>query len=164
MAKKLLSKNIIGSGIVIIITLIAMYGALKVPMGTIQKPEPGFFPTYVCILLLIICAYAIVKELLFPPKQQIEEIDLWDEDGGGADGESNMKAVIIVSVLLILYLFLLPILGYMISTLLMMFALLRVYQYKNWWISIIVAIIVTGLSYLIFHVWFGTLLPTGLWI
>jgi Na+/pantothenate symporter len=54
-------------------------------------------------------------------------------------------------------------LGYLITTFLAMLLLFGIYERKRWWVALVGSIIVTVITYVVFHVLLNVQLPEGFW-
>ena len=84
-----------------------------------------------------------------------------EEVQGAAFGKQGLAKIISVLLSLFLYAMLMEWLGFLIVTLLLFVFLLKVIEKKKWWLTILVGLIVTAISYLIFEVGLQSQLPKG---
>ena len=66
-----------------------------------------------------------------------------------------------VVITLLLYPLFLEWMGFLISTPIMLFAVLRLVRYRTWLRSLIVALVITTASYIVFSYWMGVYFPKG---
>lgn len=127
--------------------------SLKLGIGNVQKPGPGFVPFLTSILLLSLSSLIFIKEIRGSA-----------EDGGKISfiKWENLTKPINLMIALIGYTFLFETLGYLISTFLLMLAMFIIYEAKRWHVQMITAAIIVSLSFLLFYVWLRVPLPTGL--
>ncbi|CEP69389.1 Protein of unknown function DUF1468 [Moorella glycerini] len=155
-----ISRNVMGALGIGIITLIYLYEAFQLPFGSAGAPDMGFVPVLMGIALLVLCIMLIGKELLLPAKSVGQEVDLWDEEG---EGESTgFKKPLIIIVALLIYPIILVNLGFILSTIILLFIALRVMEYRSWLISLLVALVTTVLANIIFSSWLSIYFPKGI--
>lgn len=122
------------------------------PIGTPGRPQVGFYPFILAILLTILSVL-----LLW---QAIKE-----KKGGGSTGEvrsGGLKKIGLAMGALFAFAFLLDLLGYIISTFLLIAFLLRAIEPQKWWIVIVVAFLCTLVSFLVFNLLLEAQLPPGI--
>jgi putative tricarboxylic transport membrane protein len=147
--------NRISSLFLIVVSIIVCFGSVRLGIGEFQNPGPGLLPFYTSLLLFFLSLVILVKSLIV-------------KDGGGdaiplvLQGNLRKPASLIIS--LIGYVLSLNFLGYIISTSLLIFIMLFIFDSdpKKWWKFFIVSVIAANLSFLIFHKWLQVQLPIGL--
>jgi len=77
-------------------------------------------------------------------------------------GKGRITKIVLVLLSLFLYALLMEWLGFLIVTLLFFIFLLGVIEKKRWWFSVMVSLIVTAISYLVFETGLQSQLPKGL--
>ncbi|WP_434512711.1 tripartite tricarboxylate transporter TctB family protein [Desulfitobacterium sp. AusDCA] len=159
MSKLMSNKNIIGALGIAVLTCVYLVEALKLDFGSPKAPGEGFMPIIAAILVILLCAVLFVSELI-GKKETIQEIDMWEED---EEGESTgFKKPIIVIISLIIYPLILTDLGFILSTIPLIFINLRTMKYRNWVSSLIVSIIATLVAYFVFSSWLSVYFPKGI--
>jgi hypothetical protein len=149
-----------------IIALVSVYlcEALKLPFGSMRAPGPSFMPVIASIFTLLICAFNVLKSLLFHPGVRpgtaAKEIDLWEEEGSGESQIEPFKAPAAMF-LMLAYVYGLGMLGFLPSTFLLTYLLLLLMRFKNWRISLIAAAVIVAVTYVIFELWMGVRFPSG---
>ncbi len=135
---------IVGIGIAI--------SSLKYGFGNLHEPGPGFI-TFFAGAILIILSLALFLSSLRDQKDRSGFQSLW----AGLDPGK----VLYVIVLLVAYTFLVKPLGFLISTFLLLFLLFRVkgtYRLKT---VLLMSLLVTAGSYIVFEIWLKAQLPKG---
>jgi putative tricarboxylic transport membrane protein len=120
-------------------------------IGTFRFPGSGFFPFWLGIILLIL-GLALLVVNHFPQKQTIR--DLWK---GAKWGQ-----LVFVIVLTLTYSAVLDILGYLITTFLLLATLFCMGERKGIWVKTGIALIVVLVSYVAFSHWLKVPLPKGI--
>jgi putative tricarboxylic transport membrane protein len=130
------------------------WGSFNLKLGTPSDPGSGFLPFGTGLILGIMAlGHWITVTFRQRPK----------EDAAGFIGEVNWKRSLWVVGSLLAYVLLLPYLGYLLTTFLLMLILFSVYERKKWWILLIMTLLVSGVSYGVFHNWLKVQFPLGLW-
>ncbi len=143
-----------GSGFFLLVLAgLICWGSILLPYGNIHNPGPGFFPLWLGVIL-----GALSVGLLLQAARRKEEARV----GGDVLAEKvRWPRVLSVLVALVLYGWLMNILGYLIVTFLLMAFLLRFIEPQPWR-SVIGWTLVGSLgSYLVFEVWMKLRLPKG---
>ncbi len=120
-------------------------------IGRLSEPGPGLMPFGGGILLGILSLGDLLLKNARRPKG--EEIGFkgvrWDR-------------LFLLIIILFAFTLLLPILGYLITTFLVMFFLYKGIEPQKWWVALLGAFFSTILTYLLFAVALKTLFPEGI--
>jgi hypothetical protein len=127
--------------------------SLRLKVGSFKNPGAGFAPFLASLLLLSLSAVILIKEFLgFAEGDQKVPFITW----------KNLIKPINLMIVLIGYGLLFTVLGYVISTFLLLWAMFIIYEPKRWGHNILTAGIIVGASFLIFDVWLRVPLPKGI--
>ena len=141
------------SGIVLLVFAALMaYFAWKLPLGTFQRPGPGFFPLFLAFVLAPLALLLLISSRMAPPAKGEETVH--------QPGRERKKILYILGSLLV-YAFCFDKLGFLSSTFLF-FLLLKPLVQKPWGYVLSGSLLVTGLSYLIFDILLQSQLPRGI--
>ena len=122
-------------------------------IGSLSSPGAGFLPFWSGVTLGICSIILIVKSRL-SKKLDMEMICLWKE--------MRWATVLRVLCSLFLYTFFLPIIGYLISTFLLMTYHLGIMTRPRFWVRGIIAFFIVLSSYVIFYYLLDIKLPKGI--
>ena len=131
-----------------------IWGGLKLGIGPLNAPGPGFFPTLIGGIFSLLSATLLITASLRKNQPQ-EKSSFWKK-------EKSWKKVLLSLLSLVFYLISLNFLGYIITTFLFILYLLKFVGKGGWRFSILTAILVSFISYAIFKIGLGVLLPKGL--
>jgi putative tricarboxylic transport membrane protein len=132
--------------------LIALW-SLKYGFGSFAQPGIGFITFFAGATL------GLLSMILFLTSfQEGEKLDAFRNLWAGMD----VKKVVYVLILLVVYLFMLRPAGFLISTFILLFLLFRVKGTYRLFTNLIVSVLVTAGSYLVFQVWLQVQLPQGI--
>ena len=120
-------------------------------LGTPDAPGPGFFPLIVGFVLLIFGVLAVMAATRV--RKSSADFDRWPAFG---------KNVLINAGVLLGYSFVLEYLGFILSSLFLLFYLFLVPGKRGWWFSIYFTIVVVTLSYYFFGVLLQAQFPEGI--
>lgn len=120
----------------------------KLSLGVPRAPGPGFFPF--CLGLLLIGIALIILGQGVRQRPGVRETGL------------SRGRVILALATIFVYPFVLDPLGYLLSTFVLMFLLLRMMVKKAWWFVPAVACFISLVSYVVFKVLLKVLLPGGI--
>jgi putative tricarboxylic transport membrane protein len=123
-------------------------------LGHLKDPGSGFMIFWVGVVMVGLCLGALVMALRQPITSTMRS--LWDG--------LRWQHVPYVTVLLLLYAWLLPWLGFPLVTALLLIVLFKTIEPQSWTAALVGAVVSTGIAYLVFDRWLGTQLPAGtLW-
>jgi putative tricarboxylic transport membrane protein len=122
-------------------------------LGNLHEPGPGFLCFWTGIAMAIM-SIAVLIRAWTPLETAMAE--------GPIFGKKNLLKITSVVLALFLYAFFMEVLGFIPITLLLFLFLLGMIERKRWKLTLLVSLVVTGLSYLVFEVWLKAQLPKGL--
>jgi hypothetical protein len=136
----------------IIVSLFVCTGAIGLKLGTPSDPGPGFLPFGAGALLGILALAHLLKVCLASSGGESGEF-LWRE--------LSWRRCLSVVLAVFVYALLLPLLGYLIATFILMVVLFSLYDRRRWAIVVPSSLLVIGITYLVFHVWLKVQFPIG---
>ena len=136
----------------IVLSLSVCMGAIGLKLGTPSDPGPGFLPFGTGVLLGILAFVHLLKVSVVVSKREDESFH-WQ--GGNWRRTSTVVSAVLV------YALLLPHLGYLIATFILMIVLFSLYDRRKWGRVIPASLAVIGITYLVFHVWLKVQFPLG---
>jgi putative tricarboxylic transport membrane protein len=122
---------------------------LRLDLGSLHKPGPGFMPFWSAIILGI---FMLLQDSL-PHKAK---------EAGEKREKIHWQAVFLAFASLLVCIFIFERLGYIISTLLFVGFLLKGIERKGWLSTILASVLMTLFSYCVFKVWLQADLPKGI--
>lgn len=125
--------------------------SIRLEIGTFSDPGSGFLPFGTGAILGILGIVHGANVTLRP--QGKEEESSW--------ADARWQRGISVIVALLAYTLLLPVIGYLLDTFLLMSFLFGVLGRKRWWATVLGSLVVIGSTYLLFSVWLGVQFPKG---
>ena len=134
---------------VLLLAALAAYEAGKLPLGTASNPGPGFLPWWAAVTLGVLALLRLGQAWMARPAP----------DAGGP--ERRVVAVAGLVVALVAYVALLELLGYPLSTFLLVLFVLRLVEPRRWPVALGVAAAAAVGSFVVFAVWLGVPLPPG---
>jgi putative tricarboxylic transport membrane protein len=141
------------SGVVLLVFAALMaYFAWKLPLGTFQRPGPGFFPLLLSFVLGPLALLLLISSLVALPAKKEEKAQ---------PHESDLRKIFYILGSLLVYAFCFDKLGFLISTFLF-FLLLKPLIQRSWGYVVGGSLLVTGVSYLIFDTLLQSQLPRGI--
>lgn len=120
----------------------------RLSLGSPRAPGMGFFPFYLGLLLIIIAIIIFFQGMKQIPSERETEL--------------RWGRVVLAMVAIFVYAFVLAPLGYLLSTFCLMLLLLTLMAKKAWWFAPALACLTSLVSYVLFKVWLGLLLPRGI--
>jgi putative tricarboxylic transport membrane protein len=142
------------SGFVLVVAVTYEAMALWMPQGSLKFPGPGYYPRLVGIFLIATSMGCLVQAALA-------------RRGSQATAPTTVgmpllaTKMVLLLVLLVAYALLLKPAGFPIAIFLFLLAAIRVFGYRKWAMTVLIAIGLTMLSYLTFISWLKVPLPLG---
>jgi len=122
-------------------------------IGTLHSPGPGLFPFLSGVILGTFAVVLLVTNNL-KKKSRGKIRDLWRG--------TEWKKVVWILFSLFLYPFVLPIMGYLITTFGLMAFSLGIMGRSKVWVQGVSALMITLVSYVVFYILLGVILPKGI--
>lgn len=148
------SSDLVSSLVLFAVGLGFIVGGVKYGIGPLNSPDAGFFPIVLGAGLSLLSTALFVKTLL-GKKQPQQKQRFWIKAG-------SWRKILLSMLALVFYLLSLDHLGYIITTFLFVFFLLKWVSAKKWMPSVITAFILSLGSYVLFKTGLGVSLPMGL--
>lgn len=153
-----LKKNLLVPLAIGLIGIFYLYTAFKLPIGHLNAPDRGFMPVIIGFVLICLCILEIIVAT-FRPNENTERSILSEDEAVESTG--SKKPFYIMAALLIYCLFFNK-LGFIVATIPLTFVMLRIMEYKSWWVDLIVAVIITLVIDFVFSGLLGVYFPSGI--
>jgi putative tricarboxylic transport membrane protein len=131
----------------------AWVSARDLPIGTLSRPGAGFFPKHLALLMAMFAILLFVRGWL----RSGGSVSATWSDRAGLARVGGMLAALIGYVLVV------ETVGYLVTTAVLFVAMLRWIGRQGWVVTLAVAVIASGGSYLLFARWLMVSLPGGVW-
>lgn len=145
-------RNFISSIVLLAIAFATFLKISRIPIGTPGRPQVGFYPFILAILLTILSVLLLWQAI----KEKNGKKSTAEVRSGG------LKRIGLAVGALFAFAFLLDLLGYIISTFLLIAFLLRAIEPQKWWLVIVVAFLCSLVSFLVFGLLLDAQLPPGI--
>jgi putative tricarboxylic transport membrane protein len=145
---------------IIVGIVIFLFGAatvllsLRMPIGTFRVAGTGMFPLILGILLMILSGTFVSKIFLQGKERQVKEET-------SIESSESPRALILFLGTMVLVTLLFNKLGYPLSALLLMLALLRILGVKRWTLTLPLSFMTAVVCYFLFVHWLKIPLPKG---
>ncbi len=137
----------------LIIGLGAAVHGYQLGLGDFHKPGPGFIFFWTALFLVVMSSIDLAG-ILMRGKTDKEAKPLWV-------GKQWHKVLLVLAILVI-YVFSFNVLGFYLSSFLLMVLLLKAVKPTRWWIAIMSGVIAVLISYALFKVWLDVPFPGGI--
>jgi putative tricarboxylic transport membrane protein len=146
-------RDLLGSLFWLGISIFGCIESIRTGFGTFRSPGPGFFPFWSAVILGMFAVILLVISSLKKKRK-----------GMTADPSEGMrwKKVIWVLFFLFVYPFVLPIVGYLLTTFGLMAFMLGTIGRSRAWVEEVTALVITLVSYVVFYFFLGIPLPKGI--
>jgi putative tricarboxylic transport membrane protein len=141
-------RDVVVAAVALAFGAIAVYESAKLPFGTVRNPDPGFFPWWTSVLIVLLALVLLTQTLRSRPNS-------------APKGSGRIAKVAALLVVLSAYTFLLDLLGYLLCTFVLVLFMLRATDRRRWPIALSMAAITSIGSYLLFAIWLNVPLPRG---
>ena len=136
----------------LLLSIAVFFGSLRLGIGTLHNPGMGFLTFGASGIMGILSFVLFVQATLQKKGIKAEPLFagmLW-------------QRILFVLIVLVLYSWIMPTLGYLISTLVLMTLLLWVLERKRIWFVLTSSFLTTLITYLVFSKWLNCQFPNGL--
>jgi len=142
------------SGLTLVcLALLAWVGASDLPIGTLHQPGAGFLPRHLALLMAVLAAILFVGGCR---TRAASVAGLWSDRAGLARVGGVLAA-------LIGYVLVVETAGYLLTTAALFLVMLHWIGRRGWAVTLTVALLASGGSYLLFARWLMVSLPGGAW-
>jgi len=128
-------------------------GAYQLDLGELNEPGPGLI-FFGAAVILIIFSIIDLSGIFTRQSQKDNQESIW--------GGTQWKRLLLVLGALWAYVFLFNILGFILSTFLLMVFLLKAVEPTKWWIAILSSLSILLISYGVFNLWLKVPFPSGI--
>lgn len=143
----------VGGGIWMVLGIALGIGSLRLGLGSLHKPGPGFMPFLTGVLLglmgLLLAFLDTRKRSEEKGEEKVSLRQFWGK------GVYSLAASF-------LYAFFLDPLGFIVATFLLIFSLLKIMGTRKWFTPILISFLTVALSYFIFDLWLRIDFPKGI--
>ena len=139
-----------------VIGIYVLISSLKLGLGDIHHPGPGFIFFCAASLLIVFNVIDLVVKLKVSVVNGQPQVDsVWQG--------VHWRKVLIVLCGLASYVFLLNFLGFLLSTFVLILFLLKSVEPVGWIKAVVLSLIITMVSYAIFSIWLKVPFPEAYW-
>ena len=124
--------------------------SLTYGFGTFRRPGPGLYPFFIGLFLVVFGIILFVSEI--KPKAR-----------PALFGRQGRQTFLLMVAVFCLWILMMPLLGYVVVTLLATYAFCRIMKLEGWWKPISVSAGTALFIYLLFDYWLYIDLPRGFW-
>ncbi len=149
MSEKSKASDVVGSLVFCTIGFVAMFMAIKLDLGRITAPGPGFFPFLGTLLLTSVSILLLIAALRGRSSGSSRFAGVW-----------TRPAVMFVGTLV--YVAVINYTGFMVATFFLSLLVLRVLGKRNWWSDLAVSLFLAVGAYVLFSTLLEVPLPKGL--
>jgi putative tricarboxylic transport membrane protein len=149
----LYNRNFFSSLFWVLCSVLIILGSLRLPIGELHNPGPGFLPLWVGVLMAILAIVLLRRSVR---KKTVEE-------ALPASKSRNQFKLIGTFLAMLIYVPVFYFLGFIFATIPLMVFLFKVIGQMGWKISLVGGIFISLSMYMIFQVWLQVRFPVGLW-
>ena len=142
------TSDVVGSLFLFLLGIGAIIGAIRLHVGSLTEPQPGFFPFLGGISLIVLSSIIFLKGRLGHSRKKV------------AFGEVGRPALLLA--VMIVLVAVLDRLGYVIGTFIASGLILRILNVKSWRVLILTSFCLSIGTYILFDKLLGIELPVGI--
>ena len=143
-----MKERIVSIGI-LVFALVYFAGSISLKVGTLAQPGAGQFPAAIAFCLLVVAAYQVWRT--FRKTETGDEGRSWTQIAPAG-----------IAAVLVIFPVLLKMLSFLLSTFIVLFAMLRLLRFKTTLVSFLTALFATILAFVVFAGLLGVVVPGGL--
>ncbi len=136
----------------VILSLVIAFHSYRLGVGSVSDPGPGFIFFYAALFITLMAMLLLVGS--------------WTKKEGEAEAgvfeNVHWVKVLLPFAYILLYALILEKVGFMISTFLLIFLLLKTIEAKRWSVAVFVGIVASLGTYAMFELWLRVRLPKGI--
>ena len=125
----------------------------RLGLGGVSEPESGFMPFVLGLGIIALSVILWVESFISRKRMHAQKTSAW--------ADVHWRRIIWVSLLLLGYALLLPKLGYLLATFLLLVFLLKSGEPMKWPVCLLIGLLTSGLTYWVFGVWLSVPFPRG---
>jgi len=145
----------LGSIFWLVVGIYVAIASYQLGLGRLHKPGPGFIFFLSSLILIILGIIDLVGNLKRPKIEKEKKAEpIWRG--------FRWHKVLLVLGGIVAYIYFLNLLGFLLSTFLLMVFLYKAVEPTRWWVAILSSLITTVVSYGIFRVWLQVPFPPGI--
>lgn len=155
--------SVVFAGLILAVGLVYGIMAMNMPLGRLSYPGPGLFPTIVGLFLIATALGGLLQEIL--PRKKTSEVSSalsLGTRGSTVQEKRNVNKTFQLIALMIGYGLALKPLGFLISICAFLVVAIRIFGYRRWVPTLIMAAVIAGVSYVLFILWLKVPLPLGI--
>jgi len=134
--------------------LISIYGSIKLGVGTPREPGSGFLSFLAGCFISLMATMVFLQSFLQRRELLVKLSALWEG--------VRWHRPLAIGLILVAYILTLEKIGFLITSFIALFILLKVVENLSWVKAILISVLASGVSYLIFNVCLKATLPRGI--
>ena len=134
--------------------LISIYGSVLLELGTFREPGTGFFPFLAGCFTSLMAIIVLFRSFLRGKGFQAKPSSFWKG--------LSWHRPLAVEFLMLGYLLALERVGFLLTSLILLFFMLKWVEKFSWWKALLISASASGCTYLLFHTLLRAALPIGI--
>jgi len=134
--------------------LVSAFGSIKLGLGTFREPGPGLL-AFLASIFICLMALVVLFQSLFLKRGFLNKLStLWEG--------TSWRRPLAIGVILLGYIFSLERVGFLLTSLIMLFIILKLVEKLSWTRTIVISLSISVGTFLLFNKILKTTLPRGL--
>jgi putative tricarboxylic transport membrane protein len=154
--------SIVFAGLMLAVGAVYETMALNMPRGNLAYPGPGMFPMIIGAFMIAMALGCLVQEIVPRMREKKPEASSLPSADAADSEERNVAKTFQLTALMIAYILALKPLGFPIAICAFLAVAIRIFGYRKWLPALVMAAIITAVSYVAFVLWLAVPLPMGI--
>jgi len=151
-------EDLVGGSFLLLLGLFLAIRSTEFRIWSRSGPGAGFFPLIIGLIIILLSLILLLQYIL--SKRVRDKTKAASKDAPEQNRSTPIK-VCSYALLMVLYGLLMKDVGFFITTFLFLFVVLKYAERRGWRSTLLVGLITTVVSYLLFEYWLGVPLPLG---
>jgi putative tricarboxylic transport membrane protein len=134
--------------------LLCIYGSVLLDLGSFREPGPGFFPFLTGCFFSLLALMVLLRSFIPGRGLQAKISSFWMG--------LNWSRPLAVGLLIFVYILMLERVGFLLTSLVLLFFMLRWVEKFPWWKALLISASASACTYLLFHTLLKATLPIGI--
>ena len=133
---------------------LCMYASIQLDLGSFREPGPGLFPFLAGCFFGLLALLLVISSFIPGRGRENKISSFWKG--------LNWRRPLTVGLLILFYIFMLEKIGFLLTSLILLFLMLRWVEKFSWWKAFLISASASVCTYLLFHTLLKATLPIGL--
>jgi len=138
----------------LLLGLVAIYGSFQLGLGTMHEPGSGFLAFLAGVFIICVAAVIFLQSIIKFRGTPLNIKGLW--------AGSKWQRSLIIGVLTIGFILALEVLGFFVTSFLLLFCLFKAVERLSWGKAVLIPALTLTVTYVVFNIFLKSNLPRGI--